>query len=182
MNDEILKGFPISEFLQTGKSSNWNTDTRRYYSNSLHDLLKFTREHGKPTPELIAQWQSQSQKKYARSAVNIHLTAANNYFKWCGRYDLLRGHTKAKPNEKSTPTLTRTEYVKLLRTACSMDKYRTYLLVKLFAATDLPLQCLDQITAELIRQGRGFLDYRGNVIEFFYSKSLQQEIAGVYGT
>ena len=34
MDDEILKGYPISQFLQTAESQGWNPDTRRYYTNS----------------------------------------------------------------------------------------------------------------------------------------------------
>lgn len=176
MNDEILAGYPVSQFLASEKCSGWNPDTRRYYSNCLQDLLTFTAANGQPTPELVARWESELKKTFARSAVNVHLAAANNYFKWCGRYDLLRGHTKPETEEKTSPTLTRIEYLKLLRTARALEKRRAYLLIKCFATTDLPLQCLGQVTVELIRQGQGTLQNRGNTIEFYCPKPLQSEL------
>lgn len=176
MDDEILKGYPISQFLQTAESQGWNPDTRRYYTNCLHDLLTFLSRRGDPTPDLMTEWEQQLQQNYTRSAVNVHLAAANNYFKWCGRYDLLRGHTKAQRDVQKTPTLTRPEYLKLLRTARSLGKHRTYLLIKLFASTDVPLQCLDQVTVELIQKGHGTLQHRGNRMEFYCPPALQREL------
>lgn len=74
------------------------------------------------------------------------------------------------------PALTRAEYLKLLRTARSLEKHRSYLLVKLFATVDLPLQCLDQVTAELVRQGHGELNYRGSPLAFRCPPLLQKEL------
>ena len=176
MDDEILQGYPVSDFLQSERCSGWNADTRRCYSNCLQDLMQFVEKSGAPTPESMAQWERELQKTYTRSAINVHLAAANNYFRWCGRGDLLRGHTRDKNARKQTPTLTRVEYLKLLRAARSLGKHRTYLLVKLFATTDLPLQCLEQVTAELVRQGHGTLNYRGSPIEFYCPGPLQKEL------
>ena len=44
MNDEILQGYSIQAFLQSEQSSKWNPDTRRCYSNCLHELLRFCQE------------------------------------------------------------------------------------------------------------------------------------------
>lgn len=176
MDDEILQGYPIARFLGSEKSEGWNPDTRRCYKKALYSLLQFTRSHGAPTPELIGQWQKELQKNYARSAVNVHLAAANNYFRWCGRYDLLRSHTRPVGQKHASPALTRREYLKLLRTACAQGKHRTYLLVKLFTLTGLPIQCLDQLTAELVRQGQGTLQYRGSPLAFDCPAALRQEL------
>ena len=175
LNDEILAGYPVSQFLASEKCSGWNPDTRRYYAKSLRELLDFTRQHGEPTPALMERWQTELQSTYARSAVNVHLAAANNYFKWCGRHDLLQGYART-PENPASPTLTRIEYLKLLRTARALEKRRAYLLIKCFATTDLPLQCLGQVTVELIRQGQGTLQNRGNTIEFYCPKPLQSEL------
>ena len=161
MNDEILQGYSISDYLAATENKGWNPDTRRYYTNCLHDLLAFTVQHGVPTPKTMAEWEQSLEQVYTRSAVNVHLAAANNYFKWCGRYDLLRGHTRIKAEQERSPTLTRTEYLKLLRAARSLGKHRIYLLIKLFATTGVPIQCLNQVTAELVKQGRGTLRYAG---------------------
>ena len=180
MNDEILQGYPISDYIETTANKRWKPDTRRYYTNCLQDLLTFTERHGEPTPASMAEWEQSLEQEYTRSAVNVHLAAANNYFKWCGRYDLLRGHTRAGPkaseDQEPTPTLTRTEYMKLLRAARSLGKHRIYLLIKLFATTGVPIQCLNQVTAELVKQGSGTLNYRDGTFRFRCPPALQQEL------
>ena len=176
MNDEILQGYSISDYLAATENKGWNPDTRRYYTNCLHDLLAFTVQHGVPTPKTMAEWEQSLEQVYTRSAVNVHLAAANNYFKWCGRYDLLRGHTRVTEEQERSPTLTRTEYLKLLRTARSLGKHRIYLLIKLFATTGVPIQCLNQVTAELVKQGSGTLKYRDGAFGFRCPPALQQEL------
>ena len=177
MDDEILKGYPISDFLQSEKCAGWNPDTRRYYTNCLQDLLAFTRQHGEPTEQLLTQWVDRLQKTYGRKTVNVHIAAANQYFRWCGRLDLLREHIKSETTtDPPTPTVTRAEYLKLLRAARALGKQRTYLLIKLFATTDLPLQCLDQVTAEIVKAGQGTLDYHGVTIDFRCPPPLQREL------
>ena len=74
------------------------------------------------------------------------------------------------------PALSRTEYLKLLRAARTGGQHRLYLLIKLFATTGVPLQCLDQVTAELVRQGRGTLNYRGSPVPFRCPPALRQEL------
>ena len=161
MNDEILQGYPISDYIETTANKRWKPDTRRYYTNCLQDLLTFTERHGEPTPASMAKWEQSLEQVYTRSEVNVYVAAADNYFKWCGRYDLLRGHTRIKAEQERSPALTRTEYLKLLRAARSLGKHRIYLLIKLFATTGVPIQCLNQVTAELVKQGRGTLRYAG---------------------
>ena len=176
MYDEILPGYAVADFLQSEKSASWSPETKRSYTNCLWDLLEFARDRGELTPEHLQQWEQELQTRYARSAVNIHLAAANNYFRWCGRYDLLRAHVRAADAPRPTPALTRTEYLKLLRAARSLGRHRTYLLVKLFVTTDVPLQCLHQVTADLVRQGHGTLNYRGSPVAFYCPAALQREL------
>lgn len=177
MNDEILTGWPLSAFLQSEKFCGWNPDTRRNYANSLQDLLAFTQQHGEPTEQLLTAWIEHLQQRYGRKAVNVHITAANQYFRWCGRLELLRGHLKSETEtDPPTPAVTRVEYLKLLRAARTLGKQRTYLLIKLFATTNLPVQCLSQVTVEVVKQGRGALNYHGVPIDFRCPVPLQREL------
>ena len=52
------------------------------------------------------------------------------------------------------PSVTRTEYLRLLTTARALDKERLYLLVKLFGCTGIPLQELPRVTVEALTEGR----------------------------
>lgn len=177
MDDEIVKGYSLTRFLQSEKCSNWNPDTLHYYTNCLQDLLAFTRQHGEPTEPLLTAWIDHLKQNYGRKAINVHITAANQYFRWCGRLDLLRGHVKSEcASDPPTPTVTRVEYLTLLRAARTLGKQRTYLLIKLFATTDLPVQCLDQVTAEIVKAGQGTLDCNGVAIDFRCPPPLQREL------
>lgn len=74
-----------------------------------------------------------------------------------------------------SPGLTREEYLRLLRAARDKGQERTYLLIKLFATTGIPVQCLDQVTAQLIRDGQGELRRHKMKIRFFCPEVLRQE-------
>ena len=177
MNDEILQGYSIQAFLQSEQSSKWNPDTRRCYSNCLHELLRFCQETGAPTPELLHRWQQTLQGSYKRTAVNVRVAAANNYFRWCGRPDLLQRQPRTGDDGgPEPPALSRTEYLKLLRAARTGGQHRLYLLIKLFATTGVPIQCLNQVTAELVKQGSGTLKYRDGAFGFRCPPALQQEL------
>lgn len=177
MNDEILTGYSLASFLASEKCRKWSPDTRHCYANCLQGLLAFVQRHGPLTPELLADWRNQLSESYGRTTLNVHITAANNYFRWCKRYDLMSNHLKSPSDEeRESPALTRGEYLKLLRTARRLGERRSYLLIKLFVTVDLPLQCLDQITVELVRQGSGTLQCRGSSIAFCCPAGLQQEL------
>lgn len=84
---------------------------------------------------------------------------------WPAAWSAPPGQRTASPRRK-----------RLLRTARTQGHHRLYLLIKLFALTGVPLLCLDQITAELVKQGYGSLDYRGSPIEFRCPATLQHEL------
>lgn len=75
-----------------------------------------------------------------------------------------------------TPEMTRNEYLRLLRTARRLGHHRTYLLIKLFALTDLPVQCMDQITVELVRMPHGIYSFRNEEISWLCPNSLRTEL------
>lgn len=68
---------------------------------------------------------------------------------------MVRPYAQTTGEETVQPCLSREEYLTLLCTARRRRQHRTYLLVKLFAVTGLPVQCLDQVTVELLRMERG---------------------------
>lgn len=175
VNDEILTGYSLASFLASEKCRKWSPDTRHCYTNCLQSLLAFVQRHGALTPELLADWRDHLSESYGRTTLNVHISAANNYFRWCKRYDLVSNHVKSD-SAKDTPVLTRGEYLKLLRTARHLGERRSYLLIKLFVTADLPLQCLDQITVELVRQGSGMLQCRGTSFAFCFPAGLRKEL------
>ena len=61
------------------------------------------------------------------------------------------GQLEAAP--EAQPELTRTEYLRLLQVARTLDRERAYLLVKVFALTGLRLGNLHQMTVEAATEG-----------------------------
>ena len=179
MKEEILAGYPITAFLQAQEGRDWKPDTRRRYSKYLYELGEYLAGQGPPGKAALERWQRQLEERCGPSGVKAYLAAANHYFRWCGRPDLVmrrhRGQEEAREGA-GPPGLSRAEYLKLLRTARGMREHRTYLLVKLFATTGLPLQCLEQVTVEAVEAGVGELNYRGSPVEFRCPEGLRQEL------
>ena len=170
-----MQGYPIEEFLQQETARRRSSETVQLYRSCLYGLRDWMARHGPVSAQSLDGWrQSLVRRGLQPRTVNLHLAAANGYLRWCGRPDLLLRHVQAPAAEG--PQLTRPEYLRLLRTARRKGWRRLYLLVKLFATTGVPLQCLDQVTAELVRQGRGTLNYRGSPVPFRCPPALRQEL------
>ena len=172
---EILPGYPIEDYIQGPDSADWNADTRASYRRILYELQAYLEKQGPPTAKTLRQWQQDLQQKgYCQHSVNIRISAANNYFRWCGRHDLLMHHRRAA--SAPAPELTRSEYLRLLRAARSRGLHQLYLLVKVFAVTGLPLQCLDQVTVQVVRDGSASLDCHNSCFTFRLPETLRREL------
>lgn len=170
---DILPGRSLEEFLAR-EGAAWKPDTRASYRRALQDLQRYTADHGPPTVERLEAWRRQLQAGYSQRSVNQRISAANHYFRWCGRPDLLMRHERAQ--QAPPPELTRSEYLRLLRAARSQGQRQLYLLVKLFAVTGLPLQCLGQVTAEVVQAGGGVLPCRSQPFALRLPAGLQREL------
>ena len=180
--DEILQGCPIPAFFRAHEDMGWKEDTVRRYDRCLHELLDYL-DGREPDPENLEAWKRQAEDRYSPGGVNGYLAAANNYFLWCGRPDLYLRRTPGGEKEEGSrpPAVTREEYLELLRTARGRGRRRTYLLIKLFALTGVPLRCLGQVTVDLVREGQGVLslpDRKEDGIPFYCPEGLREEILG----
>lgn len=171
----ILPGYALEDFLCAPENKAWSAETRDTYRRALQELYAYLQANGPPGRDTLAAWRQHLQGQgYRPRSINTRISAANNYFRWCGRYDLAMRHST--PNEPKTPQLTRAEYLRLLCTARRKGEHRLYLLVKLFATTGLPLQCLPQVTVPLVRAGGGTLQLRGNALPLTLASAFQQEL------
>ena len=172
-NAAILPGYALEDFLTAPEHTGWSADTRDRYRRSLQELYAYLQSAGPPGRDTLAAWQQHLQGQgYRPRSINTRISAANNYFRWCGRYDLAMRHST--PNEPETPQLTRSEYLRLLCTARRKGEHRLYLLTKLFATTGLPLQCLPQVTVQRVQAGGSTPLARGGVL--YIPHSLQGEL------
>ena len=114
-----------------------------------HDLPEDKRIH-KGT---LARWvQVLREKGYAPNTVSTFAIIANGFLDHIGHREYQMS-TLPKQEDNPQPELTRGEYLQLLQTAKTLDQEREYLLVKLFASCDLPVQELDKVTVEAARAG-----------------------------
>lgn len=170
---EILPGHPLDLFLQSAGGS-WGAGTRATYRHALLELRAYMADHGPPTVQSLQVWRQSLHTAYSLRSINLQITAANQYFRWCGRPDLVMHHER--PAETPPPELSRSEYLRLLRAARAQGQRQLYLLVKLFAVTGLPLQCLGQVTAAVVRAGGGALTCRSHTFAFCLPDGLQREL------
>lgn len=171
---EILSGYPIEAYLQCADGTDWNDDTRICYRRILYELQRYLAGHT-PDTETLRRWQQDLRKTgYRTQSINIRISAANNYFRWCGRYDLVMHHHPA--DSTPPPELTRAEYLQLLRTARKRDWHMVYLLVKLFAITGVPVQYLEQITPQVVRNGGAALYSRSGRFDLKMPDVLRREL------
>ena len=171
----ILPGYALEDFLTLPEHTGWSADTRDSYRRALQEVYAYLQSAGPPGRDTLAAWQRHLQGQgYRPRSINTRISAANNYFRWCGRYDLAMRHST--PNEPETPQLTRAEYLRLLCTARRKGEHRLYLLTKLFATTGLPLQCLPQVTVALVQAGHGTVRCRGSDLPFTLAPAFRQEL------
>ena len=172
----ILPGYALEDFLSAPEHTGWSADTRDAYRRALQELAAYLQENGPPARDTLAAWQRHLQqgRGYRPRSINTRVSAANNYFRWCGRYDLTMRHSTLDKTE--TPQLTRPEYLRLLCTARRKGERQMYLLVKLFATTGLPVQCLEQVTVPLVEAGGGTLRQHGADLQLTLQPAFRQEL------
>ena len=170
---EILPGRPLAAFLQSA-GSGWNEGTQATYRRALQELQGYMAAHGPPTVQSLQAWRQSLRETYSLRSINLRIAAANHYFRWCERPDLVMHHER--PAKTPSPELSRSEYLRLLRAARAQGQRQLYLLVKLFALTGLPLQCLPGVTPAVVQAGGGMLPCRGQPFALQLPGCLQQEL------
>ena len=92
------------------------------------------------------------EKGYAPNTISTFAIIANGFMDYIGHREYQMS-TLPQHEDNPQPELTRSEYLQLLQTAKALGQEREYLLVKLFASCDLPVQELDEVTVEAAEAG-----------------------------
>ena len=90
---------------------------------------------------------------YAPRTANLCISAANSLFRYLGlkEYQL---DNQLRPQNENLPEISRSEYLRLLRTARALDRECEYLLIKLFASTGITIMEVPKVTVEAVEAGR----------------------------
>ena len=149
----------------------------------LYELQHFTGRQGPcPRPSCWKPGQADLHRQGGtwQRSVNMRISAANNYFRRCGRHDLLMHHSR--PNAVPVPELTRAEYLRLLPDEPrGQNKHRLYLLIKLFA-THRSVAAVPGADhrGRWCRTAAPVLDCRGSPLEFPSAGGAAPGTAGLY--
>ena len=129
-------------------------ETVRFYAAKLKAFYDYLPPDKQVSRDTLEAWrQALLAEGYAPATVNTHVSAVNGLLEFLDRRDLqLIGQLQAAPEPQ--PELTRTEYLRLLSAARTLEKERSYLLVKAIALTGVHVRELPQVTVESVENGR----------------------------
>ena len=147
MTQEDIEGY------MAGLEAKGRISAPQQYSGILKQFYNDLPEDKRIRRSTLARWVELLQEKgYAPNTINSFAIVANGFLDYIGHREYQLSDLP-KQEDNPQPELTRNEYLQLLQTAKRLDKEREYLLVKLFASCDLPVQQLDKVTVEAARAG-----------------------------
>ena len=97
-------------------------------------------------------YQTLPEEGYSAAGINQFVIVVNGYLGYMGAREL-QVTDRLESAEEPQLELTRSEYLRLLSAARSLDREQAYLLVKVFGNSDLPVQELSRLTVEAARGG-----------------------------
>ena len=150
-----VKREQIEEYLAWLVSRGCTAETVKIYRRGLMQFFQALPLGKSLRRDTLALWRDALEAKgYMPRTVNLRLSAVNNFLEYIGlREYQLPLYFKLEKDEVRLE-LTRSEYLRLLSAAKTLDRERTYLLIKLFASTGLAVQELPRLTAAAVRAGR----------------------------
>ncbi len=141
-------------FLEAWVAQGRAAGSQNSYRRALRVLYDFLPEEKLIRKETLAQWQEQLLLSgYSGSAVNVMLTACNQFMEYIGHGEY-RAPNRLPAEDNPQPELTRGEYQRILSTAKVLGDERGYFLVKTFVCTGLHVLEIPFVTVENVRAGR----------------------------
>lgn len=148
LTEERIEGF-LGSLLAQGRTP----DTIAAYRRNLTRLYGLLPEDKQLRQGTLAEIRDVLlESGYSSSTINTCMAAAEGLLAHYGRRELQTGQ-RMKRDRAIQPELTRSEYLRLLSAARMLGKERSYLLVKVFGTTGLPLHDLHRLTVEAAQAG-----------------------------
>lgn len=143
----------IEDFMNECKSAGCSPATLERYRTCMERIYELLPGNKAVRPGSLDKVRDDMLKKgYSPYTVNLMISVSNVWLDIIGHRELQvteRVEMKATPRE-----LTRREYVRLLQTAKEQGDERKYLLIKLFALTDVTAGALRDVTVEAVEEGQ----------------------------
>lgn len=129
-----------------GTVERYERDLKQFYANLPEDKRIYRDTLANYREKMLADG-------YAPRTANLCISAANSLFRYLGlkEYQL---DNQLRPQNENLPEISRSEYLRLLRTARALDRECEYLLIKLFASTGITIMEVPKVTVEAVEAGR----------------------------
>ena len=167
----------IDGYLEYLRSAGRTEGTLETYRQRLGQLYQALPEDSKSIRRDTLIWWREKLVEDGRSAagINQYIIVINGYLGYMGARDF-QVIDRLEGDDKPVPDLTRNEYLRLLSTARLLGREQTYLLVKVFGNSDLPLQELPSLTVEAARAGMVRVAHRCSSEIIRFPNALCQEL------
>ena len=172
----VMSRESMDSFLSYLESQGKTKATVETYRRCLERFFAFLPDDKGIGADTLRQWRDAILAEGAAvGTANLHIAAANSYLEFIGRREL---HLKPMPHEKplETPTLTWTEYLRLLETARTLEDRRPYLFVKLFCNTGLRIRELPNVTVEAVNAGEMTTGFKKSLKRLLFPSALRAEL------
>ena len=167
----------IDGYLEYLRSAGRTEGTLETYRQRLGQLYQALPEDSKSIRRDTLIWWREKLVEDGRSAagINQYIIVINGYLGYMGARDF-QVIDRLEGDDKPVPDLTRNEYLRLLSAARILGREQTYLLVKVFGNSDLPLQELPSLTVEAARAGMIRVAHRCSSEIIRFPNTLCQEL------
>lgn len=175
VSSPIVTDTDVERYLDCLRAQGTAEDTIRTYRRCLTMFLKSFSEDPIPADALICLQEQLTEEGYSASTVNVNLSAAANFLSFLGISEVERP-ARLQERHRLQPEISRQEYLRLLHAACHQGKERTYLIIRVFVLTGLPVQLLNQVTAKAVEQGWISVQENGKRRRLRFPAVLQNEL------
>ena len=153
-NDPCLRWEQVDAYLNDLQTRGRTPETIRTYRRNLLLLFEALPESRQLDRRTLARWRdTMLEQGYTPRTVNVRLASANGFLDYLGLRDYQLPMQLKPAEDDIQPELTRNEYLRLLSVARTLDKGRTYFMVKVFAILGLTVHDLPKLTAEAVEKG-----------------------------
>lgn len=144
----------IDGYLEHLRSVGRVQGTLDSYRRKIGHLYQTLPEEDKSIRQDTLPWwrEKLAEEGYSAAGINQFVIVVNGYLGYMGAREL-QVTDRLESAEEPQLELTRSEYLRLLSAARSLDREQAYLLVKVFGNSDLPVQELSRLTVEAARGG-----------------------------
>lgn len=166
----------IDDYLETLRRKGCRAETVRTYHRNLQAFYRFLPEGKQVGMDTLAHWcEALSKEGYKPRTINVRISSVNGLLEFMNLQEYQLPQQLVSPKE-AQPELTRSEYLRLLSTARTLGKERTYLMIKVFACTGLALEDIPRVTAAVVEAGCVVTSSNGVRRIIRFPSSLREEL------